>query len=89
MTHAPSQPEHYEDEEFINLSINLSSSGTNRLSVNLFSTHPEDTAWPVLVEQFIRALNAYGFLIKGTNQLVIDPYGSVARTEINEGHTDE
>jgi hypothetical protein len=42
MMHAPSQPEHYEDEEFINLSINLSSSGTNRLSVNLFSTHPED-----------------------------------------------
>jgi hypothetical protein len=78
-----------EDEEFINLSINLSSSGTNRLSVNLFSTHPEDTAWPALVEQFIKALNAYGFIIKGTNQFRIDSYGSVTRTKINEGHTDE
>ena len=87
--HAPSQPEHYEDEEFINLSINLSSSGTTRLSVNLFSTHSEDTAWPALVEQFIKALNAYGFIIKGTNELVIDPYGSVSRPKINEGHTDE
>jgi hypothetical protein len=89
MMHAPSQPEHYEDEEFINLSINLSSSGTNRLSVNLFSTNPEDTVWPALVEQFIKALNAYGFIIKGTNQLVIDSYGSVTRTKINGGHTDE
>jgi hypothetical protein len=41
MMHAPSQLEHYEDEEVINLSINLSSSGTNR-SVNLSSTHPDD-----------------------------------------------
>lgn len=80
---------HDEDEDCINLSINLSSSGTTRLSVNLFSTHPEDTAWPALVEQFIKALNAYGFIIKGTNQLVIDSYGNVARTEINEGHTYE
>jgi hypothetical protein len=80
---------HDEDEECINLSINLSSSGTTRLSVNLFSTHPEDTAWPVLVEQFIKALNAYGFIIKGTNQFRIDSYGSVTRTKINEGHTDE
>ena len=89
MMHAPSQPEHYEDEEFINLSINLSSSGTTRISVNLFSTHPCDETWPVLVEQFIKALNAYGFIINGTNQLVIDSYGSVTCTEINEGYTDE
>ena len=80
---------HDEDEECINLSINLSSSGTNRLSVNLFSTYPCDETWTVLVEQFIKALNAYGFIIKGTNQLVIDSYGSVTRTKINEGHTDE
>ena len=80
---------HDEDEECINLSINLSSSGTNRISVKLFSTHPCDETWPVLVEQFIKALNAYGFIIKGTNQLVIDSYGNVASTEINEGHTYE
>jgi hypothetical protein len=80
---------HDEDEECINLSISLSSGNTSYRSVNLSSSHPYDEAWPVLVKQFIRALNAYGFIIKGTNQLVIDPYGSVARTEINEGHTYE
>jgi len=80
---------HDEDEECINLSINLSSGSTDYRSVNLTSEHPYDETWPVLVEQFIKALNAYGFIIKGTNQLVIDPYGSVTRTKINEGHTDE
>jgi hypothetical protein len=67
----------------------LSSGNTSYRSVNLSSSHPYDETWPVLVEQFIKALNAYGFIIKGTNQLVIDPYGSVARTKINEGHTYE
>ena len=76
------------DEECIHLSINLSSGNTSR-SVNVSSSHAYDERWPVLVEQFIRALNAYGFIIKGTNQLVIDPYGSVIRTKINEGHTYE
>ncbi len=80
---------HDEDEECINLSINLSTGSTGYRSVNLSSTHPGDETWPVLVEQFIKALNAYGFIIKGTNQLVIDLYGNVARTEINEGHTYE
>lgn len=80
---------HDEDEERFNLSINLSSGGTDYRSVNISSSHPYDEQWPVLVEQFIRALGAYGFIIKGTNQLVIDPYGSVIRTKINEGHTDE
>jgi hypothetical protein len=80
---------HDEDEECINLSINLSSGNTTYRTVNLTSEHPETETWPVLVEQFIRALNAYGFIIKGTNQLVIDPYGHVTRTKINEGHTDE
>jgi hypothetical protein len=79
----------HEEEDRISLSISLSSGDTNRLSVNLFSTHPCDETWPVLVEQFIKALNAYGFIIKGTNQLVIDPYGSVTRTKINEGSSDE
>lgn len=77
------------DEECIHLSINLSSGNTTFRSVNISSSHTHDEKWPVLVEQFIRALNAYGFIIKGTNQLVIDPYGSVTRTKINEGHTDE
>lgn len=80
---------HDEDEDCINLSINLSSGNTTYRTVNISSSHPYDETWPVLVEQFIKALNAYGFIIKGTNQLVIDPYGSVARTEINEGHTYE
>ena len=80
---------HDEDDECINLSISLSSGNTSYRSVNISSSHPYDEAWPVLVEQFIRALNAYGFIIKGTNQLVIDSYGSVTCTEINEGHTDE
>ena len=80
---------HDEDDECINLSISLSSGNTSYRSVNLSSSHPYDEAWPVLVKQFIRALNAYGFIIKGTNQLVIDPYGHVTRTKINEGHTDE
>ena len=79
----------HEEEYRINLSINISTGEDDYQSVNVFSTHPEDTAWPVLVEQFIRALNAYGFIIKGTNQLVIDPYGSVTRTKINEGSSDE
>jgi hypothetical protein len=78
-----------EDEEHIRLSINLSSGGTDYRSVNLSSSHPYDETWPVLVEQFITSLNAYGFIIKGTNELVIDPYGKVTRTKINEGHTDE
>ena len=78
-----------EDEECINMSINLSSGNTTYRAVNISSEHPETETWPVLVEQFIRALNAYGFIIKGTNQLVIDPYGSVTRTEINKGHTYE
>jgi len=80
---------HDEDEEYINLSINLSSGNTAYRSVNISSNHPYDETWPVLVEQFIKALNAYGFIIKGTNQLIIDPYGKVTRTKINEGHTDE
>lgn len=80
---------HDEDEECINLSISLSSGNTTYRSVNISSSHTYDERWPVLVEQFIRALNAYGFIIKGTNQLIIDPYGSVTRTKINEGHTDE
>jgi len=80
---------HDEDEECINLSINLSSNAGNYRSVSLTSEHPHNETWPDLVGQFIRALNAYGFVIKGTNQLVIDPYGSVTRTKINEGHTDE
>lgn len=80
---------HDEDEEYSKLSINLSSGNTAYRSVNLTSEHPETETWPVLVEQFIKALNAYGFIIKGTNQLVIDPYGSVTCTKINEGHTDE
>jgi hypothetical protein len=80
---------HDEDEECINLSITLSSGNTTYRTVNLTSEYPETETWPVLVEQFIRALNAYGFIIKGTNQLVIDPYGHVTRTKINEGHTDE
>jgi len=78
-----------EDDEYIKLSINLSSGNTAYRSVNLTSEHPDTETWPVLVEQFIRALNAFGFIIKGTNHLVIDPYGSVTRTKINEGHTDE
>ena len=80
---------HDEDEEFIKLSINLSSGNTAYRSVNISSNHPYGETWPVLVEQFIKALNAYGFIIKGTNHLVIDPYGSVTRTKINEGHTYE
>ena len=80
---------HDEDEECINLSINLSSGNTTYRKVNISSSHPYDETWTVLVEQFIKALNAYGFIIKGTNELVIDPYGSVSRTEINEGHTYE
>jgi hypothetical protein len=80
---------HDEDDECINLSISLSSGNTSYRSVNLSSSHPYDEAWPALVEQFIKALNAYGFIIKGTNQLVIDSYGSVTRTKINGGHTDE
>ena len=80
---------HDEDEECINLSITLSSGNTAYRSVNLTSEYPETETWPVLVEQFIRALNAYGFIIKGTNQFRIDSYGSVTRTKINEGHTDE
>ena len=80
---------HDEDDECINLSISLSSGNTSYRSVNLSSSHPCDETWPVLVEQFIKALNAYGFIIKGTNQLVIDSYGSVTCTKINEGHTDE
>jgi len=79
----------YEDEECINLSISLSSGNTAYRSVNISSSHTSDETWPVLVEQFIKALNAYGFIIKGTNELVIDPYGSVTRTKINEGHTYE
>lgn len=80
---------HDEDEECINLSIRLSSGNTTYRSVNISSSHTYDEKWPVLVEQFIKALNAYGFIIKGRNQLDIDEYGSVTRTEINEGHTDE
>jgi len=80
---------YHDDEEYIKLSINLSSGNTDYRSVNLTSEHPENETWPVLVEQFIKALNAFGFIIKGTNQLVIDPFGSVTRTKINEGHTDE
>ena len=80
---------HDEDEDCINLSINLSSGNTTYRTVNISSSHPYDETWPVLVEQFIKALNAYGFIIKGTNELVIDPYGSVIRTKINEGHTHE
>ena len=80
---------HDEDEECINLSINLSSGNTTYRRVNISSIHPYDETWPVLVEQFIKALNAYGFIIKGTNELVIDPYGSVSRAKINEGHTYE
>ena len=80
---------HDEDDECINLSISLSSGDTGYRSVNISSSHPYDETWHVLVEQFIKALNAYGFIIKGTNELVIDPYGSVSRPKINEGHTDE
>ena len=80
---------HDEDDECINLSISLSSGDTGYRSVNISSSHPYDETWLVLVEQFIKALNAYGFIIKGTNELVIDPYGSVSRPKINEGHTDE
>ena len=80
---------HDEDEDCINLSINLSSGNTTYRTVNISSSHPYDETWLVLVEQFIKALNAYGFVIRGTNQLVIDPYGKVTRTEINEGHTYE
>jgi len=80
---------HDEDEEYINLSINLSSGNTAYRSVNISSNHPYDETWTVLVEEFIKALNAYGFIIKGTNELVINPYGSVTRTKINEGHTYE
>lgn len=80
---------HDEDEECIHLSISLNSGNTSYQSVNLSSSHPYDETWLVLVEQFIKALNAYGFVIRGTNQLVIDPYGKVTRTEINEGHTYE
>jgi hypothetical protein len=80
---------HDEDEDCINLSINLSSGNTTYRVVNISSRHPYDETWPVLVEQFIKALNAYGFIIKGTNELVIDPYGSVFRPKSNEGHTYE
>ena len=80
---------HDEDEECIKLSINLRSGNTAYRSVTISSNHPYDETWTVLVEEFIKALNAYGFIIKGTNELVIDPYGSVTRTKINEGHTDE
>lgn len=79
---------HDEDEECIKLSINLRSGNTVYRSVNISSNHPYDETWTVLVEQFIRALNAYGFITKGTS-VVIDPYGKVTRTKINEGHTDE
>ena len=82
-----------EDEEddygYIKLRVNISSNEGNHQSVSVTSEHPYDETWPALVEQFIKALNAYGFIIKGTNQLVIDPYGSVTRTKINEGHTYE
>jgi hypothetical protein len=78
-----------EDEECITLSINISSNSDNYHSVNLSSGHPYDETWPVLVGQFIKALNAYGFVIKGRNQLDIDEYGIVTRTKINEGHTYE
>jgi hypothetical protein len=80
---------HDEDEDCINLSINLSSGNTTYRTVNISSSHPYDETWPVLVEQFIKALNAYGFIIKGTNELVIDTYGSVSRLKISEGHTYE
>lgn len=80
---------HDEDEECINLSINLSSGNTTYRTVNISSSHPYDETWLVLVEQFIKALNAYGFIIKGTNELVIDPYGRVSRPKINEGYTYE
>ena len=80
---------HDEDEDCINLSINISSGNTTYRAVDISSSHPYDETWPVLVEQFIKALNAYGFIIKGTNELVIDPYGSVSRSKINEGHTYE
>lgn len=80
---------HDEDEECIHLSINLSSGDTTYRTVNISSSHPYDETWLVLVEQFIKALNAYGFIIKGTNELVIDPYGRVSRPKINEGHTYE
>ena len=80
---------HDEDEECIHLSISLSSGNTGYQSVNCSSSHPYDETWPVLVEQFIKALNAYGFIIKGTNELVIDTYGSVSRLKISEGHTYE
>jgi hypothetical protein len=80
---------HDEDDDCINLSINLSSGNTAYRTVSISSSHPYDETWPVLVEQFIKALNAYGFIIKGTNELVIDPYGSVSRTKINEGYTYE
>lgn len=80
---------HDEDEECINLSIHLSTGNTAHRAVNISSSHPYDETWPVLVEQFIKALNAYGFVIKGTNELVIDPYGSVSRLKISEGHTYE
>lgn len=80
---------HDEDEECIHLSINLSSGDTTYRTVNISSSHPYDETWLVLVEQFIKALNAYGFIIKGTNELVIDSYGSVSRPKINEGHTYE
>jgi hypothetical protein len=77
------------DENYITLSINISSTSDNYHSVNLSSGHHYDETWPVLVEQFIKALNAYGFIIKGRNQLDIDEYGTVTRTKINEGHTHE
>ena len=80
---------HDEDEDCINLSINISSGNTTYRAVDISSSHHYDETWLVLVEQFIKALNAYGFIIKGTNELVIDPYGSVSRPKINEGHTDE
>ena len=80
---------HDEDEDCIILSINLRSGNTAYPSVNISSNHSYDETWTVLVGQFIKALNAFGFIIKGTNELVIDPYGSVTRTKINEGHTHE
>jgi hypothetical protein len=77
------------DENSITLSISISSTSDNYRSVTLSSGHHYDETWTVLVEQFIKALNAYGFIIKGRNQLDIDEYGTVTRTKINEGHTHE
>jgi len=80
---------HDEDEECINLSISLSSGDTDYRSVTISSSHLYNETWPDLVGQFIRALSAYGFLIKGRNQLDIDEYGTVTRAKINEGFTHE